>query len=126
MGIQIAGIPGAILATFGCVISGICISTALYTFFRKHSESAYISGILNGLKAASLGLIISAAGIILLLAFTGSQSWQVESFDLVAVAIFAAALFILRKWKLNPILIIALTAVAGYVVDASFVSFVLP
>ena len=30
VGIQIAGVPGAVIATFGCVISGILISLSLY------------------------------------------------------------------------------------------------
>ena len=32
VGIRIAGIPGAITATFGCVISGFIISILLYNF----------------------------------------------------------------------------------------------
>lgn len=73
IGIQIAGIPGAVLATFGCVISGISISAFLYRLFQRYHKSEYIMEILNGLKAASLGLIISAALTILLLSFTGTS-----------------------------------------------------
>ena len=38
VGIRIAGIPGAIIATFGCVISGFIISIALYNFFNKYRK----------------------------------------------------------------------------------------
>ena len=34
VGIQIGGIPGAVLATTGCVLAGICISAVLYRFFQ--------------------------------------------------------------------------------------------
>ena len=74
IGIQIAGIAGAVLATAGCVISGILISLLLYRFFKKHRESDYIFQVLNGLKASSLGLIVSAAVTILLLAFEVNHS----------------------------------------------------
>lgn len=114
IGIQIAGIPGAVCATAGCVISGVCISAFLFRLFRKHRQSAYILEILSGLKASSLGLIISAAGTILLLTFTGAE--QISdglSVDWTAVLVFAVSLFALRKWKVNPVLLMVLTGVVG-------------
>lgn len=116
IGIQISGIEGAILATTGCVISGICISAALYCFFKRHRESKYIFQILNGLKASSLGLIMSAAAGILLLAFTGTQTLRFDvSWDWIAVGIFLSAFCILRKWKINPILLIVAAGAIGAV-----------
>lgn len=117
IGIQIAGIPGAVLATTGCVISGILISVFLFCFFKKHKESNYILEVLGGLRASSLGLIISAAGSILLLAFTGSNTIQAESnIDPAAILIFISSLVILRKWKMNPILIMAAAGIVGGII----------
>ena len=39
IGLQVAGVPGAVAATVGCVLSGICISVFLYRFFQKHRAS---------------------------------------------------------------------------------------
>ena len=69
VGLQIAGAAGAVVATVGCVFCGVAISLTLYRFFQKHKESVYIFETLNGLKAASLGLIVSAAATIILLSF---------------------------------------------------------
>lgn len=114
IGIQIAGIPGAIAATTGCVISGICISLLLYRFFQKHSSSTYVFQVLNGLKASSLGLIISAAAVILLMAFTGTDSLSsIHSIDWRAVAMFLCTLVISRRWKTNPILLMTIAGAAG-------------
>ncbi|HIZ22358.1 MAG TPA: chromate transporter [Candidatus Blautia faecigallinarum] len=114
IGIQIAGIAGAVLATAGCVISGILISLLLYRFFKKHRESDYIFQVLNGLKASSLGLIVSAAVTILLLAFTGSGELSGDMrMDWIAAVVFAGSFFALRKWKVNPILMIVVTGVIG-------------
>ncbi len=113
-GLQIAGIPGALMATVGCVIPGICISVALCRFFRRHQKSAYAAGILQGLKSASAGLIASAAATILLLTFTGTSAVAaLRSPDWIAVVLFAAAFFILRKWKPNPILLMVVAGIAG-------------
>lgn len=114
IGIQISGIWGGILATTGCVISGICISSLLYRFFKRHRESRYIFQILNGLKASSLGLIMSAAVSILLLTFTGRQTLSPDaSWDWTAVAVFLGTLCILRKRKRNPILMVAAAGIIG-------------
>lgn len=116
VGLNTAGIPGAILATTGCILAGVCISAGLYRFLLKNQKSAYFNEVLNGLKAASLGLIVAAAASILLLAFTGSSDLKASSFsniDWISVVLFAAAFWLLRKRKINPILVIAVSGVAG-------------
>ena len=116
VGLQISGIIGAIAATIGCILCGIIISLILYNFFQTHQKSAYVLEVLNGLKSASLGLIISAASTIILLALYGSQS-KIDFFSLnwIALLIFLTMLFLLRKWKLNPIVIIFISGIAGFV-----------
>ncbi|MFE5320746.1 chromate transporter [Paenibacillus sp. NPDC056579] len=114
VGLQIAGIPGAITATFGCVISGVGISIMLYRFFQTFNTSVYVREALNGLRSASVGLIISAAATILLLTFFGTTELSVPvKVDWIAVAIFAGSLFVLRTWKMNPILLMVLTGLVG-------------
>ncbi|MCH1982005.1 chromate transporter [Ruminococcus sp. OA3] len=114
IGLQVAGIPGAVLATFGCVISGVVISSALYSFLKRHRKSVYVLEIFRGLKAASSGLIASAAVTILMVAFTGDAQWTGRSsIDWTVAAIFMVSLFCLKKWKLNPILVIVATGILG-------------
>ncbi len=114
VGIQISGVLGAVVATVGCIIAGVFISISLYRFFKKHQKSKYVFEVLNGLKASSLGLIISAAVVILLLAFTGSGQLSGDmTFDWIAVLVFGAAFIALRKLKVNPMLVIAITGVIG-------------
>lgn len=114
IGLQIAGISGAVLATTGCVISGIVISMVMYRFFQKYNSSPYILETLKGLKASSLGLIISAAAVILMLAFTGTDTiGEARGIDFRMAAIFTGSFFALRKWKLNPILVMAFCGMIG-------------
>lgn len=121
VGMQIAGIAGAIVSTIGCILAGIVISISLYEFFRRHRESIYIFQILNGLKASSLGLIISAAATILLLTFFNSsdlaQLMQTRpAIDLFSSVIFIASLYISRKYKTNPIYLMVAAGVFGFCV----------
>lgn len=117
VGLQIAGIEGAILATLGCVISGICISLILNHYFRKYKKSVYIFEVLNGLRAASLGLIVSASATILLLTFTGTTKINLSAnIDWIGVLIFSGSFLVLRKCKVNPILLIIITGIIGGIV----------
>lgn len=114
VGLQIAGVPGAVAATVGCILCGVVLSLFLYCFFRRHRESVYVFQVLSGLKAASLGLIVSAAATILLLAFFGTGTITLEAVpDWAALIVFAGSLFALRKWKVNPILLMAVTGALG-------------
>lgn len=116
VGLQIGGIAGALAATVGCILCGVMISLTLYRFFQTHQTSVYVLEVLNGLKYASLGLIISAAFTIIQLAFYGGyESGQsMLSLNRTAFFLFLSALFILRKWKLNPIIIIFMSGTAGF------------
>lgn len=89
------------------------------SFFQKHKESVYIFETLNGLKAASLGLIVSAAATIILLSFFGTGDPDLktmkESLDIGAVAIFGGVLFLSRKRKINPIMLMLVSGAAGII-----------
>lgn len=119
VGLQIGGLREAVAATAGCVVSGIAISLFLYRFFQKHKKSTYIFEILNGLKSASLGLIISAAATIMLLAFwgTGGPSLHTlfSSLNGTALIIFSGMLLLLRRWKINPVIIMLISGITGLI-----------
>ncbi len=117
VGIRIAGIPGALVATFGCVISGFLISILLFCIFEKYRNVAAVTDVLSGLRAASVGLIAASAGTILLIALCGSPEpfGGAMRFNAIALALFAACLLLLRKWKWNPMLVMLVSGAAGVV-----------
>jgi len=115
VGIQINGIFGALVATLGCIISGFFISLFLYNFFQNHTKSKNISNILKGLRSASIGLIASSAGTILMLSFLGTSTWNLVemSLQIKSIIIFVVCLFLLRKTKINPMDVMILSGIAG-------------
>lgn len=117
-GLKIAGFPGAIIATFSCVITGFTISLSGYRFFCCFRDSECIMSVLQGLKAVATGLIGAAGAGILLLALTGDNQikFQDINFDFYALSIAVISIALLRKFKLNPIYILALSAMAGIVI----------
>ena len=118
VGIQVAGLPGAIVATIGCVFpSCIIVTTLAYVYYRYRGLSM-IQGILAGLRPAVVAMIASAGLSLLIMALYGQRSLpsDVGSFDTVALVIFIGAFIILRKLKPNPVWVMAACGVIGVVV----------
>lgn len=117
-GLKIAGFAGAIVATFSCVITGFIVSLSGYRFFCCFRSSECIMAVLQGLKAVATGLIGAAGAGILLLALTGHNQLQLYdvNFDVYAMFIAIVSFVLLRKFKLNPIYILALSAFTGIIV----------
>lgn len=121
-GLRIAGLAGAVAATFGCVISGSLISIFLYRFFERWKSNSHVNYVRQGLHAISVGLIGASAGTMLVLAFWGSSDLgQIRSLpNLTQVFIFLFCFFILRKWKLGTVSIILASGAAGVLCQALF------
>lgn len=84
------------------------MSLLLYAFFQRHSASLYAAEVLRGLKAASVGLIMGAAAAILMLTFFGTSVFgEVSGVEWPAVILCGLCFFVLRKWKVSPILMLA-------------------
>lgn len=109
VGIRVAGLPGAIIATVGCVLPSCVIVLFLaYIYYRFKGLSA-IQGVLYGLRPAVIAMIASAGLNLLIMALYGSRELPSDlmGIDFVSAFIFIAGFFILRKWKPNPILVMA-------------------
>ena len=117
VGIQIAGLPGAIIATLGCVFpSCVIVLTLAWVYFRYRNLSV-VQGVLGGLRPAVVAMIASAGLSILILCLwdSGNISLSLSSIDWIGALLFVCALFSLRKWKLNPIYVMLGAGVSGLI-----------
>lgn len=117
VGTRIAGPWGAVTATLSCILPSCIIVLTLAWLYYKYRELDMIQGVLAGLRPAVVSLIASAGLSILTLALWNSKpvSADLQNFDFAAAAIFAAGLFVLRKWKPNPIWVMAGAGAIGLV-----------
>lgn len=117
VGIRVAGMPGAIVATLGSIISGFIISIILYNFFKKYNDIDSISNVLKGLRSSSVGLITSAAFTIIMIEFLGTSLFNFNNvnINITAIIVFIISLLLLRKYKPNPILIISISGFVGLI-----------
>ncbi|RGD43210.1 chromate transporter [Erysipelotrichaceae bacterium AM07-12] len=113
VGMRVAGIYGALCATMGCISIGVIIAYGIYHIFQRFSSSPIFMEILKGLKAGSLGLIMAAAAIIVSLAFFKEGKIAIKAVQIPAILIFLLILFISRKWKANPIVLMMLSGIMG-------------
>lgn len=113
VGENIAGIPGAIVATFGCILPSCIFATILAHFYLKYRKMAMLQGILGSLRPAVVAMIFSAGLLILIPALfeSGAVSFIAENFNVRMAIWFAIALFLLMKMKWDPILVMVLTGV---------------
>ena len=83
VGIQVAGLPGAVIATVGCVFPSCVI-------------------------------------VMLIMGLYGERTLpnDLASLDLIAAIIFVIGIFVLRKWKPNPLWVMAGSGFAGIILYA--------
>ena len=118
VGMRVAGIPGVIICSVGCIIPSFCICLILAHFYYKYRSVKGVQVVLSAMRPAVVALIASAGASILMLALFQSeiQNLVVENFRIVEFVIFAVALFLLRKFKMNAITIILGSGVVGTIV----------
>lgn len=118
VGIRIAGILGAVVATVGCVLPACIIILILSMLYFKYKNLSIVRGILNGLRPVVVALIASAGLSILIIAFWGIEgfSLNLKAIDPVSVGIFIFGLLALRKWKANSTLVIIGSGIIGFIV----------
>ena len=113
VGLRIAGVAGAVAATFGCILPSLLIVSLLARIYSRHQRGLVLQGVLGALRPAVVALIASAGLTIL---------WQVlfqglppvrTNFQWLGAALFAAAFVILRKLRWSPILVMLLCGAAG-------------
>ena len=112
VGMRIAGLPGALVATLGCVISGILISSFMQRMFSR-SKSLASTNALTALRSGSVGLIMSAAATILVLALFGGNSVSFGHLNLLSLGIAGVGFLFLRWKKPNTLVVMGASAVMG-------------
>lgn len=115
VGIRLGGIPGALIATLGCILPACIIVSILAFLYFKYNGLTVVQGTLAGLRPAVVALIASAGVSIFILAVWGESgfSMDINSINFISVGLFALGLVILRKWKPNPIFVMVGAGIIG-------------
>lgn len=116
------GLLGSCVATLAVVFPSFFLVLYASHFIMKHHESGVIKGIFTGLRPVVVGLIASAAIMLMNAANFNPNgvSWQLVVNILISVISFCLVFFAIpcrcKKIKLHPILVIILAGLAGYLI----------
>lgn len=125
VGTRVAGLPGAIIATAGCVTPSCIIVLTLAYFYFKYKNLSTIQGVLKGLRPAVVSLIASAGLSILLLAIFKTEgvslfTAKLSDINFVSIILVAIGVFVLKKYKTDPIKVMLATGIIGIFVYGLF------
>lgn len=119
VGMQIAGGPGAIVATLGCILPSCIVVTLLAYVYMKYRNLSLLQGTLSSLRPAVVAMIAKAGVTILISSFfiDGTVNFIRQNVCVQMILFFVAAMVLLRKFKVNPILAMVLCGLANVVLS---------
>lgn len=103
---------GSVIATFAVVLPSFILMLTISKFFLKYQKHPVVESIFGGLRPAVVGLLASAALVLMNVENFGSPNKDTYSF-VVSVIIFLVAFIGTKKYKANPILMIIACGIAG-------------
>lgn len=103
---------GSVIATFAVVLPSFILMLVISKFFLKYQKHPVVESIFNGLRPAVVGLLASAALVLMNAENFGSPTEDTYSF-VISIIIFLIAFIGTRKYKANPILMIIACGIAG-------------
>lgn len=106
------GLAGSVLCTLVVVLPSFLLVAYTSHFIRRHKDSVAVKGVFMGLRKVVVGLIASAA----LLLMNSANFGSVQSDVLWSIAICVAAFCAVYFTKLHPIFIILAAALAGLLI----------
>ena len=115
VGMRVAGLGGALIATLGFVLPSVIIVSIMATLYRKYSNNAVMQSVLSTLRPAVVALIASAGLSILLQVIFPAGTTVLANVNWFGVVLALIAFGTLRKFRLNPIAVIAACGVIGLV-----------
>lgn len=131
VGSQVGGIEGGVMmsvlgaacTTLGVVLPSFIVILVVARFYQQFKNSNAVKGLMTGLKPAAIGLIAAAVISMALLVFV-PNGFSLSIFKdvslYISIAIFALSVFLVLKKKMQPILVICISAALGIAAGYAF------
>jgi len=106
------GILGSVVCTFIVVIPSYMLVLYMGRFIQRHRDAAFIKGVFQGLRPVTVGLIASAALLLM-----NSDNFGTCTRDvLCSIAICVVSFCIVFFTKLHPIAVICMAGFVGWLI----------
>ena len=111
-GNELLAVLGSLTASFAVMLPSIVLMLIVSRFFMKYSKHKNVENVFRLLRPAVVGLIASAALLLMTEENFGSPAETPLQFG-VSVALFVAAFVAMKFFKVSPILILLLAGIFG-------------
>lgn len=131
VGFEIAGLVGALFSTLAIPIPSFLIVIFISPILIKYKEHPLNKMIFYGIRAVIVGLILNAAIVVAKTPFLQASGYSLSNLfhgahlpefisilNLGSLVIFGCSMFLLLKYKLNPILVLIVSGVLGIIIFA--------
>ena len=105
IGMKLGGVPGAIVATLGCMVPGCIVALILIRLYRKYKDIPVITEAIRVLKCMSVALIFSVLIKMFLSAVFPEGTYSFASANYLSLIMMAGSFFFLKKYKTNPLIV---------------------
>lgn len=106
------GLLGSLVCTLSVVLPPFLLVSYTSHFIRRHQDSAIIKGVMSGLRPVVVGLIASAALLLM-----NSDNFGTDGMELtISILLCVASFLVVRYTKLHPIAIIVGAGLIGFIV----------
>lgn len=112
VGKHLAGIPGSIAATIGCIIPSVVIALLFAKMYKKYFQNYTFVNVLRGLRCMVIALLATTALSLILSNINTSFSLSLQY---IIITIISFITFI--KFKPNPLLVIIFSGFAGLIIN---------
>lgn len=103
VGQRVAGFPGSLAATMGCILPSAIIVGALSYFYKKYKDLDLMTDVLKFLRPAIVVMILIAGLDILKTALFDVNAIEIANLDFKMLGLFIGAFIIMQKKDYDPI-----------------------
>ena len=117
IGQYVAHLPGALIATFGCILPSCILVSLLAYFYVKYKNMKLMQMVLSYLRPAVVAMIAISGISILISSFFKNSIVSIGYIRYHAFVVFIICLILLRKYKMNPVLVMLLAGLSEVIIQ---------
>lgn len=115
VGMKTAGWPGAVISTAGFLLPSAVVVLVMAVLLRRFRQSRRLREVLNVLNACIVSVLLNSA-----VHFFINTSGIGGNIDWIALSVFACAFLLLFRFRVNPLWVMAGSAVLGLILYPLF------
>ena len=118
VGLEEAGILGAIIATIGVCLPCFIIMLIVIRLLDRFKDNRFVEGAFVGIRPATIGLIAAAVvyianGVLVKGPMTSVQMADISYYNLIPICIFTVSIVMISVFKVRPILVMLIMGFIG-------------